>query len=245
MSFPVPQVEPRFLEWDTRFFGVRIASVAAHGMSEARWRETLAWCRAQRIECIYLLSKHDDHAQHARAEAAGARRVDERNTLWVTIPDQAPEPPDPEIRPACEADLPALRELAAASHTNSRFWKDPGFARERCAELYAIWIERDLRGLSQVFVPGPVGAPLGYVTASAPGGKAVVGLLAVAQSARRQGLGRRLMMRAFDHLRAAGHRRVGYITQGPDNVALKLYESLGSQVERLEIWHHLWFPEKA
>ncbi len=245
MSFPVPQSEPRCLEWDSRFFGVRIASVAVHGMSEARWRETLAWCRAERIECIYLLSMHDDREQHARAEAAGALRVDERTTLSVAIPGEPPDEQDPEIRLACEADLPALRELAAASHTNSRFWKDPGFARERCAEMYSIWIERDLRELSTVFVPGPPGEPRGYVTASCSSGRAMVGLLAVAPSARRQGLGKRLMLRAFEHVRPAGHRRMGFITQGPDNIALKLYQSLGSEVERLEVWHHLWFPGKA
>jgi ribosomal protein S18 acetylase RimI-like enzyme len=245
MSFPAPQSEPRYLEWDTRFFGVRIASVAAHGMSEARWREMLAWCRAERIECIYLLSKYDEHEQHARAEAAGALRVDERTTLSVEVPDEAPQAPDPEIRLACEADLPALRALAASAHTNSRFWKDPGFARERCADLYSIWIERDFRELSTVFVPGPVGEPRGYVTASYASGRAMVGLLAVAPSARRQGLGRRLMLRAFEHVREAGHRRMGFITQGPDNIALRLYESLGSQVERHEVWHHLWFPNKA
>ena len=53
------------------------------------------------------------------------------------------------------------------------------------------------------------------------------------------------MLHAFEHVRAAGHERLGFITQGPDNIALRLYESLGSTVERLEIWHHLWFPEKA
>jgi len=245
MSFPVPQSEPRFLEWDTRFFGARIASVAAHGMSEARWRQTLAWCRAERIRCIYLLSGHDDREQHTRAEAAGAVRVDERTTLSVAVPDAPPGPPDAEIRLACEADLPALRELAASAHTNTRFWRDPRFARERCAEMYAIWIERDLHELATVFVPGPVGEPRGYVTASYASGRALVGLLAVAPSARRQGLGKRLMLRAIEHVRAAGHRRLGFITQGPDNIALRLYESLGSTVERLEIWHHLWFPEKA
>ncbi len=244
MSFPVPQSEPRFLEWDTRFFGVRIGSVAAHGMSEARWQQTLAWCRAERIECIYLLSGHDDREQHARAEAAGALRVDERTTLSAAIPDAPPDAPDPEIRLACEADLPVLRELAASAHTNSRFWRDPGFARERCAELYSIWIERDLHELATVFVPGPVGEPRGYVTATYFSGKPAVGLLAVAPSARRQGLGKRLMLHAFEHVRAAGHQRMGFITQGPDNIALRLYESLGSRVERLEVWHHLWFRSK-
>jgi len=94
-------------------------------------------------------------------------------------------------------------------------------------------------------VPGPPGEPRGYVTVTHASGKPLVGLLAVAPSARRQGLGKRLMLHAFEHVRAAGHERLGFITQGPDNIALRLYESLGSTVERLEIWHHLWFPEKA
>jgi ribosomal protein S18 acetylase RimI-like enzyme len=245
MSQPEPAQQARFLEWDSRFFGVRIASLAAHGLGAARWRETIAWCRKERIDCLYLLSDEADRELHARAEAAGALRVDERISLVVPIPAAPPGEPDPELRLACEADLPALRELAALAHTNSRFWKDPGFARERCAELYRIWIERDVRGLSPVFVAGPVGAPLGYVTPALTPQAAKIGLLAVSQAARRQGLGRRLMQRAFEFARAAGHARAEFITQGPDNIALKLYESLGARVERVEIWHHLWFPNQA
>lgn len=245
MNPPVPQDVPRLLEWDTRFFGVRCASIAAHGFGEARWRETIAWCRAERIDCLYLLTSQADRELHARAEAAGALRLDERTSLVVELSGIPVQAPDPGLRPACEADVPALRELAAASHTNSRFWKDPGFARARCAELYSIWIERDFRERSTVFVAGPVGAPLAYVTVTFSTGRAMIGLLAVSPNARRQGLGKRLMMRAFEFIRAAGYQRVHFITQGPDNIALKLYDSLGSKVERVEIWHHLWFPNQA
>lgn len=245
MSQAASGAGPRFLEWDTRFFGVRIGTLAAHGLSEERWRAALEWCRKERIECLYLLSDQHDREQHVRAEAAGARRVDERTSIAAALPAAPPLAPDPELRLAVEPDLPALRALAGSAHTNSRFWRDGGFARERCAELYSIWIERDVRGQSTVYVAGPAGAPLGYVTVALEPAAATMGLLAVAENARGQGLGRRLTLRAFEFARAAGRKRVELVTQGPDNVALKLYASCGFQVERIEIWHHLWLRNKA
>lgn len=236
-----PKPSPRFLEWDTNFFGVRIASLAAHGLREKRdFDAALEWCRRERIECLYVLSDEKDRELHALAEAAGAARVDERISLSIPIPPPS-GPPDPEIRLAVEEDLPALRALASAAHTNTRFWKDPRFRRDRCAELYAIWIERSLHGKATVFVAGPPGGAHAYVTPEIGPEGAKIGLLAVAENMRRHGLGRRLMLRAYDFIHAAGHARAEYITQGPQSVALKLYQSLGSTVERVEIWHHLWF----
>jgi hypothetical protein len=61
--------------------------------------------------------------------------------------------------------VPELRALAAASHTNTRFWSDERFAREDCAELYAIWIEKSVQGNANVvFVGEHEGRVAGYFT---------------------------------------------------------------------------------
>ena len=58
-------VDPRsplctYLDWDSEFFGRRIARLNRHRLNEASLDEMLAWCRASRIDCLYFLADCDD-----------------------------------------------------------------------------------------------------------------------------------------------------------------------------------------
>jgi dTDP-4-amino-4,6-dideoxy-D-galactose acyltransferase len=237
MSAAAPKNVARFLVWDTQFFGVRIASIECETIAEEQWQGALAFCREQRIRCLYVLASTG--MDQALAVDAGAKRTD----LRVTFERMRGELPAPgsRIRPAVEADIPALRALAARSHTDSRFYADGGFARERCDELYAIWIEKSVRGWADtVFTSGPAGAPLGYLSFHVREDHAEIGLVAVAQAARGQGLGRELVEAAL--LRAVPLQLpLRVVTQGRNEAATALYEKCGFEVLRVQSWFHLWF----
>jgi hypothetical protein len=52
-----------FLEWDSNFFGRRIARVRGTQRSAGEIQSSLEWFRAERIECLYLLAPSaDTHA---------------------------------------------------------------------------------------------------------------------------------------------------------------------------------------
>jgi len=75
----------RYLEWDSEFFGRRIASARVSRLTADTVEEILAWSRTNRIECLYFLAD-SDHSETVRlAEDHGFRQVDIRMTLACDV----------------------------------------------------------------------------------------------------------------------------------------------------------------
>ncbi len=243
MSAAAPRNVARFLEWDTQFFGVRIATIELEDCTAEEWRAALEFCRAESIRCLYVLA--DEAADDQLARDAGAKRTDLRLTFERRPPAQPEDrAPSGRIRLALEADIPALRALAARSHGDSRFYADGRFARERCDELYATWIEKSVRGWADaVFTSGPVGAPLCYLTYHRREWLAEIGLVAVAEASRGQGLGRELVQAAL--LQPLPRLMpIQVVTQERNEAATALYTACGFELRRFQPWYHLWFDDR-
>jgi ribosomal protein S18 acetylase RimI-like enzyme len=147
------------------------------------------------------------------------------------------------IRPSTHADIPALRTIAAANHTDSRFYADGRFARAKCDELYATWIEKSCRGWADVvFVAELDGAPVGYLSCHMkPAKTGSIGLVGLAAHAQGRGLGRRLVAAGVDWFHGRGAERATVVTQGCNVAAQHLYQSCGFRTASVQLWHHLWF----
>ena len=235
----------RVLEWDSQFFGFRIGTVMRHALDAAGMEQVLAWCAAQRIQCLYFLSEASDATSLRLAHERGFRFVDVRVSYRMPVELARPEPPplpSALVRAAEARDVPALRELAARSHVLSRFWTDEGFGRDACAELYSRWIERSCQGYADsVWVAESEGLAAGYVTCHLrDGGLGEFGLVGVDAKRKGQGLGRALVERGLAWLRDEGCREIGVVTQGSNVAAHRLYQSLGFKTAQVQYWHHLW-----
>ncbi len=232
----------RILEWDSEFFGSSIATLVPGPLTEEGLARVVEWCRAERVDCLYALSNSDDAGGIHLLEDAGARVVDVRMTFDVTF-DHAPRFVAQSARVSREEDIPALRELAAVSHTNSRFWADEHFPRARCAELYATWIEKSCRGWAdRVFVADCDGTPAGYLSCHLRAGRrGEIGLVAVAPFAQGRGLGGTLLDTALAWFAEQGCDHVTVVTQGRNAGAQRLYQSRGFLTASVQVWHHLWF----
>jgi dTDP-4-amino-4,6-dideoxy-D-galactose acyltransferase len=232
----------RILDWDSEFFGRRIATFTEAPVDRATFERAIDWCRAERVACVYLRSDVENLATRRLAEDQGFRLVDLRVTYGLEL-DAAPRAAVPaNVRLARKDDVPDLRALAAASHTNTRFWSDERFPRERCAALYETWIEKSIEGYADVvFVGENEGRVAGYFTCSLkPDGRGEVGLVAVAPEARGRGLARALTDRAIDWFRESRCSRVVVATQGSNVPGRRLYENMGFRSVALELWHHGW-----
>lgn len=237
----------RLLEWDTEFFGMRTARVNESRIPAPEFAAILDWCRVWQIRCLYLLTDADAAETSRAAEDNGFHLIDIRATLEVGLDGIAHGGFAAEgIRPFTESDIAPLIEIARTSHTNSRFYRDPGFARERCDALYGLWIEKSCRGSAQaVFVALRSGKPAGYITCQTDGESGSIGLFAVAEWARGEGLGGRLVNRSLSYFRELGLKRATVVTQGGNTLALRLYEQQGFQLHSVALWYHRWFDDES
>ncbi len=235
----------RDLPWDSRFFDLRIARLDGDRLSGEELAEVERERAARGLDCVYFLAAPDAPATLQRVAAAGWRFVDVRTTLALTL-DRAPAggAPGDGLRAAESADVPALRDLAAASHTDSRFYQDGRFPRALCDLLFAEWIERCVEGVlaDAVLVAGAPGAPLGYVTLRGRRGNdsADIGLFAVAPAARGRGLGAELLTGAVAWARRRGEPLLEVVTQGANARAVRAYERAGFTTRRVAYWYHAW-----
>ncbi len=143
------------LEWDSRFFGKTIAWVTGPRLDPALASQIDAWAQANRVDCLYFLAAVDDPQTARAAEDAGYHLTDIRVTLEHRLAGPFTPPGQyPQIRPAHPADIDALRAISRNNHRDSRFYYDGGFDREKCDELYAIWIEKSVRGSADQVLVG-------------------------------------------------------------------------------------------
>ena len=235
----------RLLDWDSSFFGRRIAV-----MSEApRSADDVARCVREAtelgIECVYTLSNVDSQAGIEALSRAGARLVDVRLTFERGLADLGTLELDGLVRDAEPRDLKALRDLAAKSHESSRFFVDGRFEKDRCAELFATWIEKSCSGWAQVVRVAIVDENVrGYTTGHVrENGRGEIGLVAIDPRAQGRGLGRALVRSTLGALRDQGLSSVTVATQGRNIGAQRLYQAQGFRTQRVQTWHHLWMDE--
>jgi ribosomal protein S18 acetylase RimI-like enzyme len=220
------------LEWDTRFFGVRIAQADETAELDAE----VAAAGDAGVELLYVRVPGADATRVEHAVRRGARLVDLRAEL-----DRAGEPPEAPAgtRRASAADLPAVERGARQLSAASRFAADPRIAAERVAEMYLIWARACLEGGVVVLPEDGAG---GFVGATHANGETRLDLVWVDPSRAGRGLGRTLVDAA---LAAAPAPRARVVTSATNVPAMRLYESAGFRTRSVDALLHLWLDEAA
>lgn len=234
----------RLREWDSAFFGRRIAEVEGGTLDDAAAADILAWCERERVDCLYFLADPEP-ATIDTAERHGFRLVDVRLTLRRSIRDLEPPTASPwRVRPARGDDLAALEALAAVSHGDSRFYADPRFGSDAASRLYRVWIRNSIEGWADdtlVLTRADAETPLGYITGHRRGDAGQIGLLAVAAEARGAGAASALVTSLCAAYRDAGLDAMTVVTQGRNLDAQRLYQRRGFTSAALGLWYHRWW----
>jgi dTDP-4-amino-4,6-dideoxy-D-galactose acyltransferase len=231
------------LDWDSRFFERRIAQVNGHRLDEVKLSEILAWCKTNRIDCLYFLADSNDAQTSALAEQNGFRLTDVRLTFERTL-SESPSPVSPgnRVRLARPADLGALKAIARTGHRDTRFYFDLHFEREKCDLLYETWIENSFNGFAQAVLVAEINAePVGYITCRLQGVESRVGLVGVAGKYQGMGFGKQLVEAFLAWSAEHGARRATVVTQGRNIGAQRLYQRMGFLTATAQLWYHRWF----
>lgn len=233
----------RFLEWDTNFFGRRIARIIPTHLTPQTVGEALAWCEAQQIACLYFLAEPDDRETVCLAEDHGFRLVDIRVVLERSLADITPSVNVPlHIRECTPADSPALRAIAGASYRDSRFYYDPHFPAAMCDALYETWIERSCEGYADVvLVAEAQDQPVGFISCHLEQDKGKIGLIGVSAAEQGRGIGRDLIDAALGWFAAQEMAAVTVVTQGRNTGAQRFYQRSGFITRSVQLWYHRWF----
>jgi dTDP-4-amino-4,6-dideoxy-D-galactose acyltransferase len=233
----------RILPWDSQFFGVRIGTVDAQTLTDESLRAIDAFCAAERVACLYFRARPDDAATIRLAEANGFHLADVRLTFERAAP--SPSSAAASLRAATVEDLPFLRPIARVSHTDTRFYYDPRFPREKCDELYETWITNAVTGqaLTVLVATDAEDRPIGYVTCAgqADNTQGSIGLIAVSVEHQGKGLGKLLVNSGLDWFARNGRKTVNVVTQGRNLAAQRLYGRCGFIARDLQLYYHRWF----
>jgi dTDP-4-amino-4,6-dideoxy-D-galactose acyltransferase len=237
-----------YLDWDSEFFGHRIARVASNRLTKESLEGVFRWCRENSIECLYFLADAADKRSATLAADNGFRFVDVRVTYEksLEVEEDLGEKAS-EIRLSVPQDIPALSEIASLSHHDSRFYFDPGFSEAACDRLYATWIEKSCRGYSEAVLVAEIeGQAVGYISLHLnQENKGQIGLVGVDSQARGHGLGKKLINESLRWFASQGVRRVTVITQGRNLAAQRIYLKSGFLPTLVEVWYHRWFRKEA
>lgn len=235
-----------FLPWDTDHFGLRIGRVNRRHLTEVSVQEIVEWQNSEAIECLYFLADFDDPETARLAQAYNFQLVDIRITLeWTSGRGQlARFDPDSQLtmRSFQPADIPILAEIARESHTDTRFFFDQNFPRDKSEALYEVWIRHSCEGLSDRVVTACVdGQVAGYIVCKIlDDASGQIGLVGVAEQSRGKGVGKSLVNAALDWFAGRNIRSVQVVTQGRNIAAQRLYQKCGFATRSVQLWYHRW-----
>ena len=237
----VPPCE--ILEWDSSFFGIRIARLNVRRLTAATMTALDNWALKNQIKCVYFLCEATDVGSIVLAEQHGFHLADIRMTLETSL--SAGRIGTGEILPvrrATSEQTEALKAIARSSHKETRFYQDSHFEPARCDALYETWIEKSCKGnADMVFTVQLDEIVAGYITCHLDSESVGhIGLLAVADIVRGKGIGSALVHAALNWFNERQRSLVTVVTQGRSLQAQRLYQRCGFVSRSVELWYHYW-----
>ena len=79
-----------FLQWDTDFFGFKVARVNGHNLDVEKIKDIYRWCEDYEIECLYFLAGSDDPKTIRCAEDHNFRLVEVRVNMDSSLKNWDP-----------------------------------------------------------------------------------------------------------------------------------------------------------
>jgi ribosomal protein S18 acetylase RimI-like enzyme len=235
----------QFLDWDSNFFGFKIARVTRTRLDSQTMQAVLRWCDSHQIDCLYFLADAtDDHtiglAEESKFHFVDIRATFERQPLGL-IPQRAEN--SFKIRLNTADDIAALRAVARVCYGDTRFYYDSRFPVHLADALYETWIEKSCRGDADCVLVAEIGRQVvGYISCHLLDlSSGQIGLVGVRPDCSGMGLGQMMVNEALRWFAERSLTRVRVVTQGRNCQAQRLYERCGFLVQGLQLWYHRWF----
>lgn len=249
---PAASTSLTHLDWDTGHFGFLVGRIGSDA-TDADLRNALSEAHTRGYRLVYWATSPDRAPPPRLLIEFEGCLVDRKVTFArsLSITNTSARSSGGMISPVegheCSAELIAL---AIAAGAYSRYAVDPNIPRDKFVRLYEIWIERSVRReiadavlVARDFTSETTTA--GMITVKVTDGVGNIGLVAVAESHRGQGIGSQLIDAAHDWMIARQATKSTVVTQAENLPACRLYERAGYSVERVENIYHFWLPANS
>ena len=221
------------LQWDTDFFGYEVAKVIDFTGTEVEVKAINHFS----AKLMYVFAEQAmDHLP------ANFFLADEKVVFKQKLPTHAVAPlVQTEIIELFEPTK-VLVELALQSGLYSRFKVDENFKNQEFERLYTKWIENSFDTGKNARVFGYVSEEklLGFVTLGVKNNIPDIGLIAVDEQARGQGIGSKLLHYLYTLLVQEKQHELTVTTQGKNLPAMAFYQKNFFEVFSTTYIYHVW-----
>jgi dTDP-4-amino-4,6-dideoxy-D-galactose acyltransferase len=244
------------LAWESEHFGFPVGRIGDPALDKRGLGEALVAARAEGYRLIVWSTTRDVSLSDALLGKFAGAHVDAKTTFVRSLGETERHSGSAEmqergrrqgalIEPYTGATAgDDLIRLALAAGVYSRFRVDPRCPREKFESLYRLWIERSVRHelADEVLAArmSPESPACGMITLTMSEAVGSIGLIAVDDQVRGQGVGRALVEAGLDWMRSRGAREARVVTQGANEPACRLYRRSGFAVGRVEQVYHFW-----
>ena len=233
------------LEWDSRFFGKRIARIYPTKLTQSILDYSLTKAQDSKVDCIFFLCDSNDPMSILLAESGGFHLVDVRVSFNREVPFATPKTKDLQnvCRIANTNDLDALIRISEDFFQLSRYYFDGNFPKSKCKEFYQDWITKSVSGEFDdvVLVAEIEGEIAGFISCKrASRNLGRIGLIGVKKEQAGCGVGNLLLEAAFYWFSEQKVSSVEVVTQGRNIAAQRLYQKNGFKTQKSELWYHKW-----
>ncbi|MDD5547602.1 MAG: GNAT family N-acetyltransferase [Candidatus Pacebacteria bacterium] len=236
----------KYLDWDSKFFGLNIGSCQPGVFSEENQKIFWEEFSKKDFDCAYLFFSHEDKKGADLAFKFGGLYVGEQVVYEMRREDWKGDSSDGKsavLGKISEAEDIQLLSLARKLSETSRFFMDPKF-RSFAAKMYEIWFEKLKNGKDSIIVAAfdEEKKIIGFIGCSITGNVGKMDLVVVSENCRGKGIGKSMMRKAMSSLFAKGVEKIIIVTQAENEAANKLYQWADFKLnlsENKKIYH-LW-----
>lgn len=233
----------RVLDWDSQFFGYKIAAIQAKNLRLEDLKEIITKLRDQDVKLTYCFADPADEISNFSFESVSGLLVDKKITFFKEISESDNISGSQSIK-SYNLDYASdkLKSIALQSGIYSRFNVDPNFKNGEFEKLYMEWISKSVQKeiANEVLVYYENGDEKGLITLVLEGSIGSIGLLAVDEKERGKSIGKKLVQAALMYFKEKKADIVEVVTQIENKGACGFYKSLGfDEKSRVNIYH-LW-----
>lgn len=232
-------IEP--LDWDSKFFGYPIARIAIDQNGIEVLEYLFRQITSENIRLAYLFVPPAEKEINEQIVKNGGILVDQK-TVFL----KAPEKHTGFINQICEYQgieiNERLIELVLQAGKFSRFHIDKNFSNKEYERLYIEWLTKSVNKTIafKTLVANKGSGLIGITTLGEKANYMDIGLVAVDEKYRGQGIGYDLIHAADTIAYEMGFKKIKVVTQLQNKGACKLYEKCDFHIESITNIYHYW-----